>query len=889
MKNAFRLAFAYLKYYKKQTLTLFLGIVFSAALLIGIGSLMGSGRQAALEKARKTDGDWHYYMRCDYPWYKEFQKHMTGRGYNVEKAGVLTIRKALETPFDIIMASADSGYLDIMGRKIEKGSFPSKRNEVALDTFTLRNLEIPAVLGSKVPLGDEEFTLCGILTDMPDSDDMIAFVSEELDYGKNGKFLYLKFDESRTVYRQVEKMVKAFDIKISSVRRNNETVKYLGGEANVQVWETIKSGFTMKGAGLPYVWGTLNSSWNLTEKAILATIALFGIFIIYSLFQISVIRRMSQYSVMQTVGMSEHSTFGVLAAELCMIFLVGYPIGCLVGNGAAAFVYNRIGKIFVPMGDGRFHTGMDSSQELAAWNVPDPGGFYASKSVMFGGAVFFLVLIFFITWILIRRMRKLTMRELLAKDTGKKRKDRNVHSLKSAHLTGILTKRFMFERKGAFLGILLSLSVGSLIFLGTAFVTKNTQINNELTFKADDGLGSDIQVYEDSDVLSDVISENTMKKLTSIPELSSVSPVRYMLGEIPFYDGQFKWIPFYPEIANREGYEQSPMIMEKYNGIAVQTGEDDYLLKVNIYGYDDIMLENLNQYLLKGEIKPDEMRRDNTVIFKTLMDGQGNYFGIDIEPGGSVELKTPVNVDVPAEVLRFKAEDNQYKQTEFKVTALVSRPLGKVDTFIGDNGTDTVGIIMTNEQMQKNFGVSGYQTISISLKEGADAVSVADAVRKATSGINKCVVKDYSKQIEAQNLYLKQKMMFLYGVAVILLLISLLHIVNSMQYLVVARKQEFGILRAMGITDTGFRKMLAKEGVRYGIYSSAVMVVLFLIEQKILYYFMVHVFLYLHPDTSLQVWPVILMVVINIGICVGAVLVSGESVLKQQIIEEIRE
>ena len=30
--------------------------------------------------------------------------------------------------------------------------------------------------------------------------------------------------------------------------------------------------------------------------------------------------------------------------------------------------------------------------------------------------------------------------------------------------------------------------------------------------------------------------------------------------------------------------------------------------------------------------------------------------------------------------------------------------------------------------------------------------------------------------------------------------ISVLHIINSMQYLVAARKHEFGILRAMGIT-----------------------------------------------------------------------------------------
>ena len=96
------------------------------------------------------------------------------------------------------------------------------------------------------------------------------------------------------------------------------------------------------------------------------------------------------------------------------------------------------------------------------------------------------------------------------------------------------------------------------------------------------------------------------------------------------------------------------------------------------------------------------------------------------------------------------------------------------------------------------------------------------------------MVKDYSEQIRQQNLYLYQKMFFYYGIAAVLLGISLLHIMNSMQYLVAARKREFGILRAMGITDAGFRRMLAKEGLCYGIYSGVTVTVIYFVVQKIL-------------------------------------------------------
>ena len=85
-----------------------------------------------------------------------------------------------------------------------------------------------------------------------------------------------------------------------------------------------------KEAGLPYIWGNLDDKWNLKDKAVLAAIGVFGTFVIYSLFQVSVRKRMSQYSVMQTLGMESKCTFGVLTSELWMIFAVAYPVGCVV-------------------------------------------------------------------------------------------------------------------------------------------------------------------------------------------------------------------------------------------------------------------------------------------------------------------------------------------------------------------------------------------------------------------------------------------------------------------------------------------------------------------------------------------------------------------------------
>ena len=902
MRNALRLALAYMRYYKKQTAALFVGILLSAALLTGVGSLFASGKEAAKENARTEYGDWHYEMRCDFAWFDEFVKDiqdnaeksgmlLSGDGFRLENYGVETVRKAISDPFEIQYVYGDEGYMEIMGRKLLEGRMPEKKNEIAADVQTLRNLGVSDAPGSTVELDGENFTLTGIVSEMPENlgdlmgDHMQVFVSPDLDYGMNGSFLYLKFDESSPVFGQIKAFAEQYGVDGSTVARNNGMAGYVGAEETKLSADQIRTALTDPAMGLPWIWGSLNENEALTEGAVLLVLALFAAFIIYSIFQVSVFRRLSQYSVMQTLGMTDGSAFGMLMAEMALILAGGYTAGVLLGNGAAALIYRKVGRIFITrnqVGENvARHTGVSTEEtaaELSVSALPDAGVFHVDFRIIWMGAFFLILVLALISLVLVRRMRQLTLREMIAKDPAGRKKNRKIYSLRHENLTGILAKKFMFSRKGTFIGILLSLSVGSVIFLGAAYVTENTRINNELTFAADDGLGSDIQVYEASDSLKDTIPEKTVEELKELSGLENVFPVRYMLGEIPLYDGILKGTSFFAETAGEEGLDPDPEIMEKYNGQIVQTGEDDYRLKVNIYGYDDEMLESLNDYVLEGSIDPDQMRKENAVLFKTLMDGQGNYDVIDIGAGDTVQIRTPEDPEAEGETLKFLSGEEDYRDRSLKIGALISRPLAKVETYIGDDGVSNVDIIMTNEQMEENFGVTGYRTISISLPEnadGEDAARAADEIRDTVSGIRRCAVKDYTAQIEAQNLYLNQQIMFFYGIAAVLLLISLLHIMNSMQYLVAERRYEFSVLWAMGITDAGFLRMLMKEGVRYGIYSSIVMLMLYWIVQKVLYYFMVHVYLYLHPQGMIPAGYLIFMVMLNVALCTGAMALSG--------------
>ena len=179
-----------------------------------------------------------------------------------------------------------------------------------------------------------------------------------------------------------------------------------------------------------------------------------------------------------------------------MIFAGAYSGGSILGNGIAALIYSKTGRIFVTRNIST-HSGVsteETASELSVADLPDAGVFHIDWQIIVCGAVFLILFLAVISLILVRKMNTLSLRQMIVRDTSKSKKNRKIYSMKHENLTGILTKRFMFARKGTFAGILLSLSIGSVIFLGAAYVTDNTRINNELTFAADDGLGSDIQV-----------------------------------------------------------------------------------------------------------------------------------------------------------------------------------------------------------------------------------------------------------------------------------------------------------------------------------------------------------------------------------------------------------
>ena len=135
-------------------------------------------------------------------------------------------------------------------------------------------------------------------------------------------------------------------------------------------------------------------------------------------------------------------------------------------------------------------------------------------------------------------------------------------------------------------------------------------------------------------------------------------------------------------------------------------------------------------------------------------------------------------------------------------------------------------------------------------------------------------MQDYTSAISTQKEYLKQQQIFFSSIAVILLIISLFHIINSMNHTILARRREYGIIRAMGITVApGFYKMILQTGILYRLSTDAFIYRLYnRVLRRVMNYDMAHVLQFLHLTSNVPNLVLIGIMVLNVVIAVAAVM-----------------
>ena len=883
-----KLAWKYMRYYKSQTFAILASILLTASLLSGISSLIYSSQKSDLANSKTIYGDWHYYIETDKKLFHSVESGETGNGYTLEQCGKMEIRDVVSEEFMICFVHADETYRQMAHRDLLEGRLPEKENEIAADGFVLSNLGFSGNLGDSLRVGEKEYIVTGILKSewAASSSEMEVFVSDAFKGRGSQTFLYLRFNEDEKLYKQLDAFLQEHKLSSESAVGNDEVTQYLGGETPSSIYEIVKFALTNKEGNFTYIILKLQSDYNLAYNGMIFLLCLFSLFVIYSVFSISVSKRTSEYGMLQTLGISEAQIGGTLLLELWMLFFIGYPLGCFLGNGILSLVYQKISGVFGGKGIGGAETGLSVADHTLAEGA-NAAKFFVSVDAIVFGFLFLMISLALVAFIVVRSLRKHSLKAVMSGDTSFTKR-RKIYALRNVNMANVVVRKFMFANKRKVLGILLSLSIGGCIFLCTTYMIENLKVHAELSLMSDDGLGSEYRISLKSDSLKDTIPEAVADKIKNIPETETVYVTKYTMGELQLSRNEFlaeeDWHDYF------KYQNQEPYFIQRYDGICNQQEDGNYRIKYNVYGYDEAMIEQLQDFILEGEIQPETMKNNNQVIVTANMDGQGNYYFYGKKPGDKITLRVPRTENYTDELLKFQSGEENYIEKEFEIAAIVNRPLAQEKDFLNTEvWKNAQSVIMTGEQMEKNFGITDYSFINASPNDANDIQSVSNQLLQVIRNVPKAVLQDYTSAIETQKDYLKQQQIFFSGIALILLVISLFHIVNSMNHTILARRREYGIIRAMGITDRGFYTMILQTGILYGLLADVFIFLLYhLVLRRVMDYYMAHVLQFLHLTSNVPNLVLIGIMVMNVGIAVVAVMFPAWKMGRENIINEIR-
>lgn len=879
-----KLAARFIIYYKIQSFSALVGLMLSIALLCGASSLLYSGQRSSLENCRTVYGGWN----CRVPLDSGVAKKLDGQGgrhrdgYQVETYGCLkNAGEAWHGGQHIRLLYADAACLELMNCPVVKGRYPGHGGEVAMDQATLDGLGFKASLGGHVTLGSKRYRLCGVLESPWDAaGNWKAFVSKST-AEDGGAYAYLELDGALDIHKQLRALADSLGITEDEILCNSMVNRYLCSNILHGAIQAVKELASGKVHSIHALFQVLKDSSRMAACIPILGIGIFGLLMVYSIFYINLSKRACVYGVLKILGIGRIKQYLLVLVELWALLLAGFPLGAAFGNLCAKSLYQKFNTVFLDLDTLSVTHAFQAERFLEAGRLPVQG-FMVSRKAFLYGFLFLACALAFLAWQLTHQLNQLPAVQAAAKSGCRPSGAHTVYSRRNCFMAGVVNRKFLFSKKSSLICILVSMSFGGSIFLCTNYVIENAKENNRLQMQASDGVALDYKIYVGSSALTDTISQDVADAVQGIPGIKQVYPVKSYAGELLLQDDEFLWKTFFNEINSHGG--------RQWGGICRKLDGGGYALKASILGYDDQLLNQLAPYLVDGTNPSGaHLRSCNGAILVALEDGIGNYGGIAKKAGDAITLDTPKETPACARDLKLKGPRKGFERKKYTVCAVASRALLQDSrlyqvSYVGQAG---VTIIMTNKQMEQDFGILGYRTIGLEQGLDADGTETAKAARRFALGAGHASLQDYTSASRRHEEYLHQKLLFYYSIAAMCLLISMFHMMNAVSFRIFSRRHEFGILRAMGLTGRNIAGMMARQGFAYGCMANVVMAILYALLKKAAGYFMVHEYGFLASSLGPGPWAFAAAAGANLLAGLSASLLPAFMVLREDAIHQV--
>ena len=803
----FKAGKSYIKKYKNRSISIGIGIVLGIALIVGVGSLSFSAKEQNIKQTEYELGS--YFVRYgdlndtqvnDIENIKvnglneDNSKSKNNNNPNISKLGLLTYYDSSTPDSDDLMniVSVNRELLELQNTELIKGNFPKKTNEVVIEKWVLDNLEVKAEVGQKVTVDlfgrkkKETFVVSGVLKDRArekSSGIMEVFLNRDLKKSNEKTDAYVRFEDDKNILKNIYTISDALGVDEEHMGINGMLLEAMGQLEEID--------------------------YNLIYSAIAAAIVL--AIVVYGVFNISIIQRISEYGVIRAIGGKLSDIVKLLLTELLLIWLVSLPIGVAVGYLVAVLLKKVSGNVFTEM-----------AVELSTISVP-------IEIIGFASVVSLLIIVFIVV-ILAWKIKRISpideIRGNIKSSVDKKRnhkmsRKRKNNSLSYSKIIPIEIKMAMknvLRNKSGFAITLISMCLGSVMFLASSFYS---DLMKDQQKKLDEvsRVNTDFKISMiPTKPMYAGYSSKDIEDIRSINGVENVDEIRSLYARMFLKENQILDKEYFKK-RNEEPYNKDVL-----GGLLVDCGNGDKILKSGVYGYNDTLLKKLDKHLAKGNVNLKEMNNEEVAIAMVPKNNGKYTVGVNIGD----KLKVTFREDNISNEEYFKMTDTggKYITKEFKIVGIVNELVDYSDYYVDNN---SMNLVLSNKQFEKFSGYKNAQIVNIEMKDNANREKVAKQILAIANRTSGNVFADLTEERMTLAAMEENKQMFINAIIGILFLISIINIVNNIKYSMVSRRAEFGIIRAVGADNKMFRKIVLSEGLMYGLYSGVISAIVALI------------------------------------------------------------
>lgn len=501
---------------------------------------------------------------------------------------------------------------------------------------------------------------------------------------------------------------------------------------------------------------------------VLVIIIIASVALIYNAFAMSLSERVRYLGMLASVGATRAQKKLSVYFEGAILGAVGIPTGILAGVLGIGITLKAVGSKIIQTGmlNGVSDSNMQMEVIVPLWAI-------------MGIVAFSVITIFISLFIPSRKASKITPIDAIRQRDEIKLKAKK---LKSSRL---IRKVFGYEgelahknlkrngRKSKVITVSIALSV--ILFLSCNYFCSLFSMSIEM----------ESQMPYQIQVAVDYARKDDFKKaLENIPEIDDFYSVLFFYEKLDEYNVEKENHP----IVNTEN------LTSTYKNLFGSTSR----LYVNIIDDEDFNTLCKNNAIDSSKYYGEDARAllMNNISHK---ENSSKVFNEKI-------LGTEFSID-DIESSKIKIEDFVKYDPDFYVCSL--NPEKSISLYIPV--TQYYGIVQNNAEYYDKTYIFGIET--------EQHAKVAEKIQSLMdeNDFGRSYVSDYVDNMQTMNAFIFVMQVFIYGFIVLITLITTANIINTISTGIAMRKKEFAMLKSVGVTPKGFRKIISLESAFYGL------------------------------------------------------------------------